>query len=292
MTLDIALVGTLLAATVRLATPVAVAALGEVINERAGVLNLGVEGTMLSGAYAGYVVALGTGSPWMGILAGLVVGVLVGMLLGLLMVVVQANQIITGLAFAILASAGTTYLFELSYTVGDSPPRVNSVGLWELAIVSLVCMGLVWLLFARTSAGMRITAVGEDPISADALGISVTKTRFWTTVAGNGLVGISGALLVCGPLGIFVQDVTAGRGWIALALVVFARWKPLPVVLGSLLFGFLDALQLRLQTVSEQIPYEIFLALPYLVTLVALVLGGRSSLTPSALGVPFRRRPA
>lgn len=289
MILDLTLIGTILAATLRLAVPVAVAALGEVINERAGVLNLGVEGTMLSGAFSGYVVALATGSPWTGLAAGLITGILVGALLAALMVIVQTNQIITGLAFAILASAVTTYLFELSYTIGDSPPRVNSIGLIELAMIMLLCLALVWFFFARTNLGMTVTALGEDPVSADALGISVTRTRFWATVSGNALVGLSGALLVCGPLGIFVQDVTAGRGWIALALVVFARWKPLPVVAGALLFGFCDAIQLRLQTASSDIPYEIFLALPYIVTLLALVIGGRSKLAPAALGEPFRR---
>lgn len=289
MSMDAAFLVALLAATLRLAIPVAVAALGEVVNERAGVLNLGVEGSMLFGAYAGYVVAQSTGSPWLGLGAGLCVGAVAGIVLGLLMVVVRTDQIITGLAFAILASAVTTYLFESGYTVGDAPPRVNGIELPQLVIVSLVCLAVVWFALDRTSGGMALTAVGEDPVSADALGLPVVRIRVLAMVAGNALVGLSGALLVCGPLGIFVQDVTAGRGWIALALVVFARWRPLPVVAGALLFGLCDALRLRLQTAATELPYEIFVALPYVVTLVVLVVAGRARLAPSALGVAFVR---
>lgn len=244
---------------------------------------------MLSGAFAGYTVALATGSPWWGLVAGMVIGVVAGMLLAYLMVYIQANQIITGLAFVLLAAAVTTYLFELTYSVGSSPPRVGGIGLWELVVIMLLALAAVWFLLQRTVTGSRITAVGEDPVSADALGINVGRTRFWATVAGNGLVGLSGALLVCGPLGIFVQNVTAGRGWIALAIVVFARWRPVPVVLGALLFGFCDALRLRLQVIDTGIAYEAFLALPYLVVLSVLVLGARNSRTPSALATPFQR---
>lgn len=289
MDIDIAFIGALLAAMLRLAIPVGVAALGEVITERSGVLNLGIEGTMLLGAFAGYTAAITSGSPWIGLLAGLLVGIAAGAVIALLTVRIGTNQIITGLAFAILASALTTFLFELSYTVGASPPRVNALGLPELTVVLLLCLLAVWFLLERTRTGLALTAVGEDPVSADALGIRVVRTRVLATISGNALIGLAGALLVCGPLGIFVQNVTAGRGWIALALVVFARWKPLPVVAGALLFGLCDAVRLRLQATTTDIPYEIFLALPYVVTLVALLFGARSSRTPSALAVPWAR---
>jgi simple sugar transport system permease protein len=287
--MDLVFLGTLLAATLRLAIPVGVAALGEVVTQRSGVLNLGIEGTMLMGAFAGYTAAIATGSPWVGLVAGLIVGVLAGAILALLMVRIGTNQIITGLAFAILASALTTFLFEMSYTIGTSPPRVNALELPELTVVLLLCLLAVWFLLERTKSGLALTAVGEDPTSANALGIPVVRTRMLATIAGNALVGLAGALLVCGPLGIFIQDVTAGRGWIALALVVFARWRPLPVVAGALLFGLCDAVRLRLQAQTTDVPYEIFLALPYVVTLVALLIGARSSRTPSALGIPWAR---
>jgi len=290
MTFDIAMIGALLAATLRLAVPVIVAALGELVIERSGVLNLGIEGTMLSGAYGGYIVALSTGSPWLGILAGLAVGAAVGILLAVLMVVLRTDQIITGLAFAILASAVTTYLFELSYTVGAAPSRIAGIDLGEITAVAVVSLLTVWIVLQRTSHGMSLTAIGEDPASADALGLRVNRTRFVAVVLGNAVIGMAGALLVCGPLGLFVQNVTGGRGWIALALVVFARWKPVPVLFGGLLFGFCDALRLRLQTAApDDFPYEIFIALPYVVTILALVIGGRSGLAPSALGIPYHR---
>ncbi|TDT33577.1 ABC transporter permease [Naumannella halotolerans] len=290
MTFDMALVVAVAAATLRLAIPVAVAALGELINERAGVLNLGVEGSMLVGAYAGYTAALAAGSAWVGLIVGIVVGALAGTLLATLMVGLGTNQIVTGLAFTILASAVTTFLFELSYTIGAAPPRVVGLGLPQLVAVTLVCLLLVWFWLERTNSGMRLGAVGEEPVAAETLGIPVIKTRFLALIGGNALAGLAGALLVCGPLGIFVQDVTAGRGWIALALVVFARWKPVPVLLGSLLFGFCDAMRLRLQTVATDVPYELFLALPYLVTIAALVIGGRARLAPAALGTTFHPR--
>jgi general nucleoside transport system permease protein len=278
-----------LTAALRLMVPVAVAALGEVITERSGVLNLGVEGTMLTGAYAGYTAARATGSPWAGLAAGAAAGIACGIVLALLMVVARTNQIVTGLAFTLGAAALTTYLFERSYDLGSAPPRVAGLNLPELLAVTAAVALAVWFLLERTSAGLVLTAVGEDPGAADALGTRVAAVRCAATVGGNALVGLAGALLVCGPLGIFVQNVTAGRGWIALALVVFARWRPVPLVLGALLFGACEAVRLRLQNTTTDIPYEVFLALPYLVTLIVLVAASRRAHSPAALAVPFDR---
>jgi general nucleoside transport system permease protein len=281
-------IGTLTAA-LRLAIPVAVAALGELITERAGVLNLGLEGTMLSGALAGYLATQSTGSPWWGLAAGTLIGAFCGALLAWLMVGIRTNQIVTGLAFTLLAGATTTYLFERSYVLGELPPRIRSLSLAPLLLAAGVVLLVVWFVLERTTAGLKVTAVGEDPVSVDALGTRVNAVRSAATTAGNALAGLAGALLVCGPLGLFVQNVTAGRGWIALALVVFARWRPVRVVLGALLFGLCDAIRLRLQGTSTAIPYEVFVALPYLVTLIALMIRARDSRTPRALAVPFAR---
>jgi simple sugar transport system permease protein len=280
--------GTLTAA-LRLAIPVAVAAHGELVTERAGVLNLGLEGTMLSGALAGYLATQSTGSPWWGLAGGTVVGAACGALLSWLMVIIQANQIVTGLAFTLFAGAATTYVFEQAYALGEAPPRIASLSLAPLLAAAGVVLLVVWFVLERTITGLTVTAVGEDPVSADALGTRVNLVRCAATTAGNALAGLAGALLVCGPLGLFVQNVTAGRGWIALALVVFARWRPVRVVLGALLFGLCDAVRLRLQGTSTSIPYEVFVALPYLVTLLALMVRARDSRTPRALAVPFTR---
>jgi ABC-type uncharacterized transport system permease subunit len=278
-----------LAAALRLAVPVAMAALGALVGERAGVLNLGLEGMMLSGALAAYLATLATDQPVVGLVTGLVAGGACGSLLALLVVVVRANQIVTGLAFTLLAGSVTTYLYQRSYEVGQSPPRIERLSMVPLVVLLLVVLGLVSAGFARTTIGLATVAVGESPVAADALGYRVQHIRFGATVVGSALAGLGGAMLVCGPLGLFIEGVTAGRGWVALALVVFARWRPVPCVAGALLFGLCDAAQLRLQGTSTGLPYEVFLALPYVVTLVALVVRRSDARTPAALAVPFVR---
>ena len=288
--MDVVLSIATLSAGVRLALPVALAALGALISERAGVLNLGLEGLMVSGALAGYLVTDATGSPWVGLLAGLGTGAVCGVVIALVVVGLGANQIVTGLAFTLLASAATTYIFQLSFGIGQNPPRIERIGMPLLIALTLGVLLLIIVVLRNTVAGLVVSAVGEAPVAADALGYDVARTRYLATIAGSSLASLGGAVLVCGPLGLFIQDVTAGRGWVALALVVFAGWRPLPCALGAFLFGLCDAVQLRLQGTSTEIPYEVFLALPYVVTLVALVLRGRNSRTPSALGVSFNRR--
>lgn len=278
-----------LSAGLRLAVPVALAALGALVGERAGVLNLGIEGTMLTGALTGYLVADGTGSPWLGLLAGALAGALAGVVLAVVMVDVRANQIVTGLAFTLLAVAGTSFVFEQSFAIGDTPPRLTTITMPALVVMTGLVFLAAWFVLDRTTAGLALTAVGETPQVADALGYRVAMTRRVALVVGNALAGLGGAVLVCGPLGIFIQNVTAGRGWVALALVVFARWRPLVALGGALLFGLCDAAQLRLQGTSTAVPYEVFLALPYLVTLLAMVVRARDSRTPASLGVPFTR---
>jgi simple sugar transport system permease protein len=278
-----------LAAAVRLAVPVAVAALGEVLTERSGVLNLGLEGTMLFGALAGYLAALATGSPWIGLAAGLGAGAACGAVLALLMVVIRADQIVIGLAFTLFAGSATTYLFEQSSAIGRPPPRIAGLDMPPLLVILAVLLVAVWFLLARTSTGLVLSAAGDSPTAVDALGYRVGRVRTAATTAGSALGGLAGAMLVCGPLGLFVQNVTAGRGWVALALVVFARWRPGRAVVGALLFGLCDAARMRLQGTATEIPYEVFLALPYLVTLVALVVRARRGGTPTALAVPFVR---
>lgn len=278
-----------LEAAVRLAIPVAMAALGALITERSGVLNLGLEGVMLAGALGGYAMAEVTGSPWLGLVAGMVVGALCGAALAGLMVGIRSNQVVTGIAFTLLATSATTYIFQLNYSIGRAAPRINRIGLIPLMIVVAVAAAVVWFLFRRTSFGLALAAVGESPVAVDALGYRVGSLRAAATTMGSALAGLGGAALVCGPLGLFIENVTAGRGWVALAIVVFAGWRPVPALAGALLFGLCDAAQLRLQGQATSVPYEVFVALPYLVTLVALVLRARASRTPAALGVPYLR---
>jgi simple sugar transport system permease protein len=271
----------------RLTIPVAIAALGAILSERSGVLNLGLEGMMLTGAFAGFVVAEGTGSSWLGLAAGPVAGALCGALFALLVVTIRANQIVTGLAFTILASAGTTYLFDRNYDIGSA--RVDKLPMWVLGVLLLLLLAGTWYYLNRTTSGLSLSAVGESPIAADALGYRVQRVRWNASLACGAFAALAGAALVCGPLGLYTRDMTNGRGWVALALVVFARWRPVPCVLGALLFGLCDAAQFRLQNTASDVPYEVFLALPYAVTLLALVVRARVSRPPAALGTPFVR---
>jgi ABC-type uncharacterized transport system permease subunit len=287
--MDTVLTWATVAAGIRLALPVVLASLGALVSERSGVLNLGIEGLMLSGGLAGYLFTRASGSPWVGLLGGLVVGAACGALIALLVVTVRANQVVTGLAFTLLAASATTYIYQQSYDLGQQPPRINRIAIPPLVIVALAVLAVVWFVTSRTTIGLALAAAGETPEAVDALGYRVGRIRTLATIGGSALAGLGGAVLVCGPLGLFIQNVTAGRGWVALALVVFARWRPLPCVAGALLFGLCDAVQLRIQGTATAIPYEMFLALPYVVTLLALVVRARDSRTPSALGVPYVR---
>jgi ABC-type uncharacterized transport system permease subunit len=271
----------------RLSIPVAIAALGAILSERSGVLNLGLEGMMLTGAFGGFVVADATGNSWVGLLAGPVVGALCGALFALLVVTIRANQIVTGLAFTLLATSATTYLFDRNYDIGSA--RVDRIPQGALMVLLAVLLASTWYFLNRTTAGLALSAVGESPVAADALGYRVQRVRWLATMSGGAFAGLAGAVLVCGPLGLFVRNVTNGRGWVALALVVFARWRPIPCVIGALLFGLCDAAQFRLQNTASGVPYEVFLALPYAVTLLALVIRARVNQPPSALGTPFVR---
>ncbi|MFK8023328.1 MAG: ABC transporter permease [Ilumatobacter sp.] len=278
-----------LTAALRLSIPVAVAALGALLSERAGVLNLGLEGMMLTGAFAAYSVAESTGSPWLGLVGGAVAGGASGALLACFVVAGRANQIVTGISFTLLAGFATALLFQQRYSIGSVPPRIERIGLPALSITTIVLFVVVILALSRTTAGLALTAIGETPDAADALGYGVERIRTVATALSGAFAGLGGAMLVCGPLGLFIENVTAGRGWVALALVVCAGWRPAPVAAGAFLFGLSDAVQLRLQGTDTEVPYEVFIALPYVVTLIALVIRARKSHTPSALGIPFVR---
>jgi len=287
--MDAILTITTLTAAFRLAIPVAMAALGALISERAGVLNLGLEGMMLVGAFGAYSAADASGSPWIGLVVGAAAGFAFGLLLSLFVVTGRSNQIVTGISFTLLAGFATTLLFQQQYSVGQIPPRISRIDLPALLVVTILVFVGVALFMSRTVAGLAVSAIGESPEAADALGYDVVRTRVIATGASGALAGLGGAMLVCGPLGLFIENVTAGRGWVALAIVVFAGWRPAPVLVGAFLFGLSDAVQLRLQGTDTAIPYEVFVALPYIVTLIALVVRARASHSPSALGVPFVR---
>jgi ABC-type uncharacterized transport system permease subunit len=304
----------LLSSAVAFAMPTALAAVGETVAERGGVLNLGLEGMMLSGALASFLVAYYLGSVALGTLAGVAIGVGLGALMALLSVTLKTEQIINGIAIVLLAQGITAFVFEKLFGGAEQPtvpgipdvdvPLLSSIPgvgpvLFEQNVLFFVALALVLgvsLLLARTRFGLCLRAVGESPAAADAMAVSVARTRWLALLICGGMAGMGGAVLVLGQLNLFESNVSGGRGWIAIALVIFGRWNPLLVLGGAFLFGFTDSLQIRVQAVSggiaSTVPTEIFGALPYVVTLIVMVMAtvwaGRDA-QPAALGIPFRK---
>lgn len=291
----------LLGAALVAATPLLYAGVGEVITERAGILNLGIEGTMYAGAFVGFLVAAQTGSPWLGLLVALLVGVLAGGLMGLLVVTLGVNQHVSGIGITLLLIGASEFTNRLLFGGGALTqtdkfplllPDVPVLGQYLLTYLGfLVVAPLAWWLLRRSGFGLRVRAVGENPEAADAAGISVSRTRYAALMLGSALMSLGGSFLTLAVLGTFTLNITNGRGWVAIALVIFARWRVWPAVLGALLFAGVDALQLQLVITSQfaAVPRELMIALPYLAVILALALSGRNVAYPGAYLKPYRR---
>jgi len=305
----------LFASGLQLAMPTALAAVGEAFSERAGVLNLGLEGMMLGGALAAFAADYHSGSAAVGVLAGVGVGVLLGALKAFLSVTLKTEQVINGIVLVIFVQGVTAFAYERLFgSAGTQPeiPALQTVRVPGLAsvpwvgpvvfeqnvlfYVSLALVPAVWLLLQRTSFGLAVRAVGESPAAADSVAVRVDLVRWLALLVCGAMAGFAGAVLVIGDVTLFGTNVTAGRGWVAVALVIFGRWNPLIVFGGALLFGITDALQLRIQAASggsnSAVPFEVFQALPYVLTLAVMVLATvaqRRSAQPAALGIPFRK---
>lgn len=295
----------LIAATLRVATPLIFGTLGELFAERAGILNLGIEGTMFFGSFIGFLVGDITGSLWLGVVAAAIGGVLSGLLMGLLTVTLAVNQHVSGLGITLLLTGLSLFSFRLLYGEPRIPPSItpfsqlNPLGeapilgplfnQYALTYVGLLLIPVVWWLLYRTDFGLKLRAVGENPEAVDAAGVNVFRLRYLALAIGGALMSTGGAFLSIAQLGAFTYGIIAGRGWICIALIIFANWQPVKVLWGALLFGGVFALQLRLQTTGADLPYETFLALPYLVTIVALAIAGRNVTAPAALLKPYKR---
>jgi general nucleoside transport system permease protein len=296
---------TLIGATFRIATPILYAALGETIVERAGVLNLGIEGTMLLSAFGGFVAAHLSGSLLVGLLTAVLVGIVLSLLMGFLVVTLGLNQHVSGLGITLLASGLALFGFRLIYGGQSTPPALDQsfpqLGLFTgtplepvfsqygLTYLALFCVPLIAWLLSRTAFGLRLRAIGENPEAADMAGVDVYRMRYVALMLGGALMGLGGAFLTLAQLGAFTHGIINGRGWVAIAIVIFGNWSPYKVLGGALLFGGLQALQLRLQAEGVSLPYELLLALPYLVTIGVLALTGRNASYPSALLKPYKR---
>jgi simple sugar transport system permease protein len=302
--LVIFLVG-LISATLRVASPLIFGTIGELFCERAGILNLGIEGTMVIGAFTGFAVGDSSGSLWIGVLAAIIAGALSGWLMSLMTVRLGVNQHVSGLGITLLMTAVASYGFRLIYGEPTTPPTItgfsqvnilpNSMLIskitnhYVLTYVALLLIPIVWFFFKKTRMGLWIKSVGENPEAVDAAGINVYRTRTIALIIGGAFMGLAGAFLSLAQLGLFTYGMIAGRGWVCIALIIFANWEPVGILWGAFLFAGVSALQLRLQSFGFKLPYEIFLALPYIVTIGALTLAGRSVSAPSAMLKSYRR---
>lgn len=287
-------------AVLRISTPLILGTLGVLLCERAGVLNLGIEGIMVAGAFAGWL-AVYAGAPLaLGVLVAALTGAVFGLLHALLTVGLALSQHVAGLGITLLATALSYYGYRVSFPKVNTPPTImpmaemSWLGVPVLAqqtpltlLALLLVPVLAWLLY-RTPAGLALRMVGENPHAAEGQGVSVARTRTAAIVAGSALMGVAGSFLTLSAFNAFFFNMINGRGWICVALVVFASWRPGKALIGALLFAFFDALQLRLQQSGDALlPYQFYLMLPYALSILALVLVARRARYPQALMKPY-----
>ncbi len=297
------------AAIIRISTPLLLATLGELINERAGVLNLGIEGIMLLGAMVGFATGYFTGNLWLGVAAAMLTGAIAGLVMSLLAVVLGVSQHVSGIGMTLLSTGLAFYFYRVIFGQPAVPPNIVPFkpiaipGLSDipflgpviftqtaLTYIALLAVPAVAFVLYRTSWGLELRTVGENPRAADAAGISVWGMRTQSLVIGGALMGLAGAYLTMAQFNAFTFGVISGRGWVSIALVVFGLWNPWRCAAGALLFAALEALQLRLQATNIlHVPYQVFLMLPFVFTIAAMAFVSRSALAPASLLVPFRK---
>lgn len=309
--MSVAILTSLLAGTIRITTPLLLASLGELINERAGVMNMGVEGTMLMGAFAGFAVAYYTGFRWLGILAAIFAGGALNLVMAFLVSILKVDQIVAGLVTNLASSGLSLYLYRIIF------PNVGSGNLPNLSVfpvlripllsripiigkamfsqpvityITFLLVPLFHLFLYRTKYGLELRCLGENPKAVDLKGINVSSYRFMTIIFGAMMAGAGGGFLSLASSGMFVPGISAGRGWIAIAIVIFGNWKPFSVMWGGLFIGLLDAFQLQVQGLGIEIPYQMVTVLPYLLTIIVLVVRqAQQTGAPDWLGRPYYR---
>lgn len=300
-----AIVISILATGIRSATPYLFAALGEMFTQRSGVYNLGVEGIMMMGAFLGFYTTLHSGSPLLGIAASLAIGAFMGLLMALVSVTLKAEQGISGIGLYMFGWGLSGLLYRLyvggvTSINGLNPVKIPLLGsipflgqiLFNqnvLVYTALVLVPLSGFILFKTSWGLNVRAVGNKPEAADTLGVSVELTRYQCLILGSMLAGLAGAFLTIGSANMYADNITAGRGFIAIALVYFGRWNPWGILLGSLLFSMADSFQSMVQVLGINFPYELAVILPYVVTIIALAISFGRVWAPAALGKPFQR---
>lgn len=305
-TLELLLSAPFWVAVLRIATPLILGTLGVLLCERAGVLNLGIEGIMVAGAFVGWLTVYHGAGLWTGVAAAALTGAAFGLLHGVLTVNLALSQHVSGLGITLLATSLASYAYRVSFPKVERPPTVTTFEPMDwlpvpvlneqtaLTLVALLAVpAIAWVLY-RTPVGLAVRMVGENPAAAEGQGLSVAGVRIGAIVAGSALMGVAGAFLTLAAFNAFYFNMVNGRGWVCVALVVFASWRPGKALLGALLFAFFDALQLRLQQagggmLGVELPYQVYLMLPYAMAIVALVVMARRAAYPQALMKPYRK---
>jgi simple sugar transport system permease protein len=300
-----------LASMIRISTPILIAALGELVTERAGIMNLGVEGTMLMGAFTGFLVTYHTHSILLGTLAAVLIGGLMSLIMVFMASTLRVDQTVTGLALNMLGAGVSLFWYRLGFeTQGEAtiptivtseavriPLLSNIPYLGEilfsqkmLTYIALMLVPAVWFLLYRTKFGLRIRGCGESPLALDMRGVNVTRLQYVATIFGGMLAGLGGSFVTLGTTVRFLPGITGGRGWLAIVIVIAGNWQPLRILIATLIFALLDAIQLQIQGVGVQIPFQILLALPYIIAVLALMAGRARSRQPGFLGATYNRQ--
>lgn len=285
--------GQILGSTLRVSTPLLFAALGGVLSERAGVINIALEGMMLVGAFGGTAAALATQSPWLGAGGAVFAGLILAAFYGIFVIELRSDQIVAGTAVNMLAAGVTPFLSKIFYDSSTASPnlpievRFQSAPIW----IAWILVILVWAWMYKSPSGLWVRFAGEHPEALDSAGISVRRVRWFAVLMSGCLAGLGGASLSIFLSSSFSRNMTAGRGFMALAAMIFGKWKPIPTAIACLLFGFSDAIQIRLQSVvlwgTEPVPVQFIQILPYIVTMLVLAGVVGNSRAPKALGLPL-----
>jgi simple sugar transport system permease protein len=297
-----------IASGIRFSAPILFAGLGEKIAERSGVLNLGIEGMMLIGAFAGFMGTFITGNYVVGIVMAMAAAAALAALKGFLSITIRTNQLAAGLAIWLLGTGLAALLYRLAFgvqTIAPSVPllpKIQIAGLSDLpgvgpilfghdplVYIALLLVPLTHYFIFKTNLGLKIRTVGENPKQADALGVNIYKIRYLAVILGGALAGVGGAYFSLVQTGYFLENVTGGAGWIALALVIFGRWKAYWIAAGAFIFGMVDAFQLGLQATGTDLPFQFLLMLPYLIPIAILAGMHKRRGAPAALAIPYKR---
>ena len=286
----------LISSTIRLSTPLILAALGGLFSERSGVINIALEGMMLAGAFTAAAVTYASGSPYVGLLAGIAAGTLIGAIHAVACIRYRADQVVTGTAINILMIGMPAFLSGAFFLSSGSTPQIPKEDLipWIPIVIAFVLVPVTWYVLYNTPFGLRLRSVGENPEAADAAGVKVSRMRYAGVLLSGALAGIGGAYLSIGQSSLFTRNMTSGRGFIALAALIFGKWRPVQTMLACLLFGLTEAISIQMQGVvklpsGEDIPVQFIQMVPYILTIVVLAGFIGSSRPPRALGIPYQK---